>query len=119
MERRSAGSQHVKVGTFAQQRADNRASAGKLLQVVEDQEQPLLTDPPDEKVEEISAGLCTDPKDGGDRSGDELRIADRCEVDEVDAAGKSVGHAPCQLETKARLPAATRPGEGQKASTSQ
>jgi hypothetical protein len=116
MERRSAGSQDVKVGTFAQQRADNRAGAGKLLQVVEDQEQPLLIDPPDEKVEEISARVCTDPKDRGDRSGHELRISDRREVDEKDAVGKSVGHAACQLETKARLSAATWPGEGHKAS---
>jgi hypothetical protein len=79
----------------------------------------LLTDPPDEKVEEVSARVCTDPKDCGDRSGDELRISDRREVDENDALGKSVGHAPCQLETKARLPAATGPGEGHKAGASQ
>jgi hypothetical protein len=94
-----AGDEHGQHRTGVEQLAHQRAGGGHLLEVVDQQQHPpqaaqMFDDGADERT---LPGLAETQR-GGDRRGDEIRIGQRGEVDERDAAlevrGELAGDVP-------------------------
>jgi hypothetical protein len=86
-----------------------------LFQVVEDEEDPTLTEVIDKGVLDRAAGGRSDTDRLSDRAGDEIRVGDRREGDEPNAVGRIGAERGCRGEGQTRLADAGRTGEGQEA----
>ena len=87
------------------------SGASKLLEVVQDQQQPPLADGRDERVEDRAARVSADAERGGDRRRDQVRVADRRKVDEDDAVRKSIRERRADFEGNPGLAVPAGPGE--------
>ncbi len=111
MERRPTRGQDVEARRSAGAGRRSPVRRPKLLEVVEDQQQALLADVRDKRVEDRAARVTSDAERSGDRRRDKVRVADRRQVDEDDAVRESIPTRRADLERNSRLAAPSGPGQ--------
>lgn len=110
-ERRPARDEDPHVGAAFEHRRALRTGREHLFEVVERQERSRPHEPPAQHVQRCRTSGDRQPERARDRPGDELRVAERREVDDGDAVREGIGHGARQLESQARLPDPGRPGQ--------
>ncbi len=102
---------HLRGG--AQQVGHDRRGCDHLLEVVEDQQEALVTQPVGERFVDRACRALGDAEGGGDARGDEHRVPDGLEGHEEDAIREVVRRPGGELERESRLAGAARAGQGQ------
>ena len=114
VKRRAARDECLQIRCRGEKRANSRAGIEELLEVVEDEEEVLVAQVVLQRLGERLAGPFPHRKRLGDRRDEEMRIADRGEVDEEDSVLEIRDQFRRHLERETGLAGATRSRERDK-----
>ena len=98
-----ARDEHDEPRRRVEQGSDRGTRVDQLLEVVEHEQEVVVTEVFDHRVGQILTGRRPNPQSPGDLSGHERRIAHRSEVDEEHAVGMTVEPFPGDLEREPGL----------------
>ena len=99
---------------FGPEAGDHRSGVYDLFEVVEHEQRRAIRESGHECVDGFDAGLGLQADLLGDRPGNQHRLGQRFECDEVDAIGEAVQRTPCDIERQPGLADAARSCERQK-----
>jgi hypothetical protein len=110
-QRDARGDETGDVRAAPQQVGHDGTGRHDLLEVVEDEQHPVLADVLGEHLDRGTTSTVHDTQRASDRRGDEGRVADRFERHEPDAVGESIGRRGRELEREPCLARAARAGQ--------
>ena len=109
------GDQRPHPGGGGQQAAHQLRALGEVLEVVEEEEQPLLAQEVEHRGQRVLAAGGGEAQRGGDGGGHQLHGPHPGQRHHADAVGEAGARAGRRLERQARLPHPPRPGDGDQA----
>ena len=113
VQRRAAGDEQRQAGCTGEQLGERRCGFEHVLEVVQHERRTSAAQVGDQRLERLPAGPFVEIERAADRPGDEVRVADRRELDEHHSARKLRVQAGGRFDREPRLPRAARAGQAE------